>query len=342
MKLKLFLPITFLLIPALFLVSCGKSEVQEQSKIHIGLASYNQEDIFMNELITSFEGQMEEFGEKEELTTLVTTRDSAHSQRRQDIQVKELLDAGCSVLVVNLVDRTAPSKIIELAREKDVPVIFFNREPVMEDLNQWDSLYYVGGDAKESGQMQGEIAAEAILNQPQIDHNQDGKIQYVVLEGETGHQDAIIRTEEAVNALKEQGIVLEKLGYEVANWNRAQAANRMTQLINQHQNDIELVLANNDEMALGGLDAYHKLNRTQASIPIFFGIDGTKEGLEAIKDGQLAGTVYNNKEEQAEAMAEIATALATNKRIPNIYLANDRKFYASNSKITQENVGDYE
>ena len=109
-------------------------------------------------------------------------RDAAGSQRTQNDQVKELIDAGCDVLCVNLVDRADPSEIIDLAREQDVPIIFFNREPVAEDLMQWESLYYVGAEAEESGRMQGELAADAIRADSQIDKNKDGKIQYVVLE----------------------------------------------------------------------------------------------------------------------------------------------------------------
>ena len=103
-----------------------------------------------------------------------------------------------------------------------------------------------------------------------VDRNRDGVIQYVVLEGEAGHQDAIIRTEKAVDTLKSQGISLEKLSYGVANWNRAQAENRMTQMIGEHQNRIELVLANNDAMALGAMDAYRKLNITGSHLPGLF------------------------------------------------------------------------
>ena len=80
-----------------------------------------------------------------------------------------------------------------------------------------DGLYYVGADAKQSGTLQGELAVDAILADSRIDRNKDGKIQYVVLEGEPGHQDAIIRTESAVNTLKDNGIQLEKLGYGIAN-----------------------------------------------------------------------------------------------------------------------------
>ena len=78
-----------------------------------------------------------------------------------------------------------------------IPIIFFNREPVEEDLMRWDKLYYVGGKAKQSGELQGELAADFIKVNPQADRNNDGKIQYVILEGEMGHQDAIIRTEKA-------------------------------------------------------------------------------------------------------------------------------------------------
>lgn len=80
-----------------------------------------------------------------------------------------MIDAGCDVLCINLVDRTAPSRIIRMARNEDIPVIFFNREPVREDLVQWEKLYYVGCDAEQSGIMQGEIAAEYINSHPEVD-----------------------------------------------------------------------------------------------------------------------------------------------------------------------------
>ena len=73
-----------------------------------------------------------------------------------------------------------------------------------------------------------------------------------MLEGEPGHQDAIVRTEYSVNTIVSSGIEVEKLGYAIANWNRAQAQNKMTQLLSQNGNKIELVIANNDDMAVGG------------------------------------------------------------------------------------------
>ena len=221
----------------LVLCSCGKGEDETEGKKYIGVAYYNQSDTFLNELLDSFREQLKEL-QGQNMETVVMIRDAAGSQRTQDDQVKELIDAGCDVLCVNLVDRADPSEIIDLAREQNVPIIFFNREPVAEDLMQWDGLYYVGAEAEESGRMQGELAADMIRADSEIDKNHDGKIQYVVLEGEVGHQDAIIRTETVVETLIGQGIELEKLSNQIANWNRAQAENRMEQLLGQYHSQI--------------------------------------------------------------------------------------------------------
>lgn len=323
-----------------FLCACGRSQPAMADKIHVGMTYYNQSDTFLNELLISFREQLKKC-ESDGLETTVMIRDAGGSQRTQNDQVKELINAGCNVLCVNLVDRADPSEIIDLARKHDVPIIFFNREPVAEDLMQWDKLYYVGADAKQSGMMQGEMVVDMIKTDKQIDHNKDGKIQYVVLEGEAGHQDAIIRTENAVETLKNNDIALEKMGYQIANWNRAQAQNRMEQMISQYQNKIELVLANNDDMALGALDAYKKLNYTEATLPVFFGIDGTDVGLEAVEDSRLSGTVYNDKEGQAEAMAKLAVALVSGDGMDQVKFENDKYIYLPYFKITKENVHEF-
>ena len=310
---------------AALLSACGEQQHEKADKVYVGVTCYNQSDTFLGELLECFKEQMDEL-ESGDLETVVAVRDAAGSQRTQNDQVKELINAGCNVLCVNLVDRADPSEIIDLAREKDIPIIFFNREPVAEDLLQWERMYYVGAEAKESGVMQGEVAAEVILADSGIDRNNDGKIQYVVLEGEPGHQDAIIRTENAVDTIKSKGIKLEKLSYGIANWNRAQAQNRMQQL---------------DDMALGAIDAYKKLNRTESGMPVFFGIDGTDVGLEAVAESELAGTVYNDKAGQAEAMAKLAAALVTGEGMDELEFKNGKYIYVPYSKVTRENVGEY-
>lgn len=313
---------------------CEKQDLPSEQAVYIGVTYYDQSDIFLNELLDCFKKEIRRL-ESEDKKVTMTIQGAGGSQKTQNDQVKELIAGGCNVLCVNLVDRTDPSEIIDLARDYDIPLIFFNREPVAEDMQQWDKLYYVGADAQESGTMQGEIAADVIKKNPQSDRNKDGKIQYVVLEGEPGHQDTIIRTENAVEALKANGIELEKLSYGLANWNRAQAENRMSQMISQYQTKIELVLANNDEMALGAIDAYEKLNYTESTLPLFFGIDGTDVGLKAVRESKLDGTVYNDKKGQAEAMAKLAAALASGEGMDEIPFENQKYLYLPYAKVLE-------
>lgn len=272
---------------------------------------------------------------------MVTVRDAVGSQRTQNDQVKEMIDEECNILCINLVDRTDPSEIIDSAKEKNIPIIFFNREPVAEDMMQWDKLYYVGAKARQSGQMQGEIAANLILKDKSIDKNHDGKIQYVVLEGEMGHQDAIVRTDSSVETILAKGIKMEKLSYEIANWKRAQAQNRMEQLIRQYGNTIELVLSNNDDMALGALDSYRIMGYTKDNMPMMLGVDGMQEALEAVKDGRLTGTVYNDKEGQAKMMAAIVFASVSGKGLDGINFENLTEVYLPYQKVTIDNVDHY-
>lgn len=325
-------------ISVLFLGGCKEKETPQ--KLHVGVTYYDQSDTYLNELIGLFKESLKEI-ESDKLEVSVTIREAAGVQKNQNDQVEELIDEGCNTLCVNLVDRADPSEIIDFARESEVPIIFFNREPVAEDLHQWDKLYYVGADAKQSGKLQGELAVEMIEENSQIDKNKDGKIQYVVLEGEMGHQDAIIRTENAVNTLKENGIEVEKLSCKIANWNRAQAQNRMEQIIGEHQSKIELVLSNNDDMALGAVDAYKKLNYTSSALPAFLGIDGTEAGLQGVENQELWGTVYNDKEGQAKAMAELSAALLTGEGMEDIPFENERYVYLPYYKVTAENVDEF-
>ena len=329
-----------ILLGAATLLLSGCHEKETLQKLHVGVTYYDQSDTYLNELIGIFKESLKEI-ESDKLEVSVTIQDAAGVQKNQNDQVEELLDEGCNILCVNLVDRADPSEIIDLAREREVPIIFFNREPVAEDLHQWDKLYYVGADAKQSGKLQGELAVEMIEENSQIDKNKDGKIQYVVLEGEMGHQDAIIRTENAVNTLKENGIEVEKLSCKIANWNRAQAQNRMEQIIGEYQNKIELVLGNNDDMALGAVDAYKKLNYTSAALPAFLGIDGTEAGLQGVENQELWGTVYNDKEGQAKAMAELSAALITGEGMENISFKNERYVYLPYYKVNSENVSEF-
>ena len=256
--------------------------------------------------------------------------------------------AGCgtdgqvqNVICVNLVDRTEPTTIIDMAEKNNVPVIFFNRELVEEDLERWDRVYYVGAKAFESGIMQGEIAADAFKENPDADKNGDGVFQYVVLEGEAGHQDAIVRTEYAVSTIIDNGVEVEKLAYGIANWNRAQAQTKMTQMLAEYDGEIELVIANNDDMALGAIDALKTSHLKRADWPVVVGIDGTDVGLAAVASGEMVGTVYNDKEGQAQAMLDLAYALSVGDTLDDLNLENGKYIRLPYSKVGSRDVKNY-
>lgn len=319
----------------------GRMREDEIKTIRIGVTVYDQYDTFISQLIEDFKSFA---GEKESETGIainIEIYNAAGSQSTQNSQVEAMLDDGCNVICVNLVDRTEPTTIIDMAEKRNVPVIFFNRELVEEDLERWEQLYYVGAKAFESGIIEGEIAAEAFKNHPGADKNEDGVFQYVVLEGEAGHQDAIVRTEYSVSTIIENGVEVEKLSYGIANWNRAQAQTKMTQMLGEYGTQIELVLANNDDMALGAIDALKAAELEREKWPVVVGIDGTDVGLEAVKNGDMAGTVYNDKEGQAAAMLNLAYELSVGGSLTELGLEDGKYIRLPYSKIGPEDVDEY-
>lgn len=332
--------IAVILLIAFLITGCEDKSVKTDHIIRIGVVTYTQDDPFINAMTDQLKENLKKM-ETDHMKIITTVKNGDDNQQDQNEIVEEMIDAGCDVLCVNLVDRTAPSRIIRMAKQEDIPVLFFNREPVREDLMQWEKLYYIGCNAEQSGIMQGEIVADYIKNHPEVDKNQDGKIQYILLEGEAGHQDAISRTDYSVKTLLEQGINLEKLSYQFADWNRGQAENRMSRLIEQYGDEIELVISNNDEMALGAVEAYKNVGYMQSDYPVIFGIDGLDDALEAVRLGTMQGTVYNDREAQARKIALIAVALFRGNDVSVLGLEDERYYMAQYRKVDVNNVDEF-
>lgn len=321
---------------------CSSGEEEPVRNIKIGITLYDQYDTFLSEMMTEF---IEYAADKEESSGVainVEIMDASQSQLTQNEQVKSLIDKGCDVVCVNLVDRTEPTTITDLAESNQIPIIFFNRELVAEDLERWSELYYVGADASQSGVLEGEIAANAFKENADMDKNGDGICQYVVLEGEAGHQDSIVRTEYSVNTMTENGVETEKLGYAIANWNRAQAQTKTAALLTQFDGKLELILANNDDMALGAIDALKASDIAKEDWPAVVGIDGTDIGLDAVRNGEMLGTVYNDKEGQAREMLNLAFVIATDGDKSDIPLIDGKYVRTPYHKLTLENIEESE
>ena len=112
----------------------------------------------------------------------------------------------------------------------------------------------------------------------------------------------------------------------------------MTQLINQYGDEIELVLSNNDEMALGAVAAYDALDYDKDRRPMIFGIDGLEGALDAVQKGTIQGTVYNDRHGQAEQISRLAMTLFQGQTPPKEDLENERYIFWPYKKVTAENV----
>ena len=302
-------PLSLALLLLLLLPACAGGQ-EEDDSLRIGVTLYDQDDTFISSMSQNLEQLVQEEESETGIKITLLISDSRHNQTTQMDHVDRFLARGCDVLCVNMVDRTGAAVIVDKAAAEGVPVIFFNRQPVDEDIQRWEKSFYVGASAQESGTLEGQLVAEAWTSEPERwDDNGDGILQYVMLEGEPGHQDALLRTEYTIQTITDQGIEVERLARDTANWNRAQAAARIASWLEEFGDQIEVVLSNNDDMALGAIDALKETGRPLKDWPLIVGIDATAPALEAVEAGQLYGTVFNDSRGQAQAILDLAMAL---------------------------------
>lgn len=310
-------------------------------EIKIGVTLYKQDDVFVSTITKNLEEIAKEKENEGKYKIIINIVDAKGSLINQSNQVDKFVAQNYDVICVNMVDRTAASMIIDKAKSANIPVVFFNREPVEEDMERWNKLYYVGAQAEQSGELQAGIIMNAYEKDNRIvDKNGDGKIQYVMLEGEPGHQDALIRTEYCIKTLTQKGIELEKLADDTANWQNAQANTKMTQWIKNFGNKIEVVFCNNDDMALGAIQALENSGLTEK--PLVVGIDGLPKALEAVKNGSMLGTIINDSKKQASSIFNLAYTLATNGDVNSVEgLEKGKYIRTQHTQVTSENVDLY-
>ena len=271
----------------------------------IGVTIYKYDDNFMSLMRKEIAKEAQQLKGIELLMN-----DSQNAQSIQNDQVDGLLSKGVKALAINLVDPSAAPTVINKAKQDDIPIVFFNKDPGAKAIASYDKSYYVGTDPKESGIIQGDLIAKQWKANSALDLNKDGKIQYVLLKGEPGHPDAEARTKYVIEQLNNKGIQTEQLFIDTGMWDAAMAKDKVDAWLSSAKaGEIEVIISNNDGMAMGALEATKAHGK---KLPIF-GVDALPEVLQLIKKGEIAGTVLNDGVNQGKAVVQLANNLAQGK-----------------------------
>lgn len=329
------------LLASLAIAGCGGQQsapAGDKAKSVIGVAIYKFDDTFM----TGVRNAVSKAAEGKAQVDIV---DSQNSQPTQNDKVDLFITKKVNALAINPVDRTAAGVIIDKAKKANIPVVFLNREPLPEDMKKWDKVYYVGAKAEESGTISGKLIVDYWKAHPEMDKNKDGVLQYVMLKGEPGHQDAELRTKYSVKAVEDAGIKVEKVAEDTGMWDRVKGQEKMAAFLAANGDKIEAVFANNDDMALGAIEALKAKGyfKDGKFMPVV-GVDATAPALKALEEGTLLGTVLNDANNQGKATFNIANVLAQgqtpNKDNTGFDIVDGKYVWVAYKKITKENIND--
>ena len=319
---KKLLAVILTLAFALGLTACG-SDSGSSGKGEVSVFYYTYSDTYISSVRSAMDKLLTDAGLKYQ------NYDANGNQTTQTEQVTTALAKGSKLLVVNVVDtgsNDAAQNIIDQAKAQNVPVIFFNRSVEESVVTSYDKCVFVGTDYEMAGHMQGEMIGKYLVeNFDKVDLNGDGKISNVMFKGQEGNMEAIARTqygvEDANKVLTEAGKA-ELEFYDASNknkylvdqngqWSSAAATDYMSTILAQYseanKNMVELVIANNDEMALGAVSALQTAgyNKDGAKAIPVFGVDATEAAQAAIKSGSMVGTIKQDADGMAKAIITI-------------------------------------
>jgi methyl-galactoside transport system substrate-binding protein len=267
----------------------------------IGILIYKYDDTYIstvrNALNKALDGKAQ-----------ISMQDGKGDQATQNDQLDVMIERGMDGIIVNMVDAQAASGVVDKIKKAGIPVVFFNREPNLDVLKTYEKALFVGTNAADAGKMQGDIV-KSIWDENKYDINKDGKFQYVMFKGEPDNPEAIARTDFSVSQAVLNGVKLEQIGETfVCNWDTALAQQAMESALAANEGKIELVIANNDSMAMGAIAALSNIGYNVEGgsklIPVI-GVDATDQAVDAINRGIMSGTVKQDGEAMGNAVSAI-------------------------------------
>ena len=331
---KKILAIALALVMVLGLVACGSGDggSSKSSGTKVSVFWYDESDVYLSSVRDALNKELDDL---EGIT--YDNQFAANDQSKQLDQIKTAIAGGSKLLVVNQVTSGASDTAEDiLAAAGDIPVIFFNRAigtdgseiPVLEG---HATTCFIGTDAPAAGHMQGKMIGDYLLaNYDDVDVNGDGIISYAMMKGDEANVEAIYRTQYGV---EDANAVLTAAGkpalqyFDASNtdcyqvdqggaWSAAAAKEYMdTNFVTYNEangNMIELVICNNDGMAEGVIASLQEKGYNTAgghTVPVF-GVDATDNAKALIADGAMTGTVKQDAEGMAAAIAQTVKAIA--------------------------------
>ena len=222
-------------------------------------------------------------------------------------QVQSFVTQEFDAMVIRLVAAANGDVVLEAAEH--VPVVFAGRLPD-EAFNQPGQVHFVGVDELEAGLLQAQFAADY------FETNHPGKtdISYILIRGRLDHPGAIYRTLGFRQGMEARGFTLNNVVDQPAYWDRANAMDIVQTFLGTGI-PFDIIVSNNDEMALGAIEALRAVDMMH--IPVI-GVDATPHGVNSILAGELAASIFQDAEALGRITTEKAVALA-NGEIPETH-----------------------
>lgn len=294
----------------------------EEKQLQIGF-SIAVRDQFLTSL------EMAAVAAAEELGVYIEVYEAKEDIATQLSHVQTCAVKGFDAMIVNMVNADNAEEVLQAAG--DMKVVFVNRDPKL-DLLKAGQYVYVGSDENVSGGLQGEFLANYFKEKGQ------SEINIVVLMGDLTHPAQPKRTASAKAALEANGIKYNVLYEDTAGWDRATAMNKFQQWMGKGE-VCDAVICNNDEMALGVIEAMKTSGTGEIFCPVV-GIDATAVGCESVKAGEMAFTVFQSAKGQGAGSVQACVDICNGENLRNANEDNTISWVAF-EPVGPDNVDQY-
>lgn len=276
---------------------------------------------FDNPHLTVLLNAMQDEAAKHEGVELVL-EDAQLDVARQLNQVQNFAANGLDAIIVNAVDGDSTAAITQAARDAGIPLVYVNHPPAELDAGMPEGSAYVGSAERDAGRFQAEAVCDLM----------DGEGTALILMGPLENRAALVRTETVEEFFAAEGCNIQVLEKQTANWNRVQAQDLVSSWLTAGL-EFDAIVANNDEMAIGAMQALKSAGRPMDEV-VIAGIDATADGLAALKAGDIDVTVFQNTVEQGHVAVQTAVAAAGG-------AAMESESWVPFEPVTAENLSQY-